>query len=670
MIINLLMTLICAMAQASAPAQLPDSVRVESSLPRAEVWKRLTSQERNLAFHLMNAARAGRSLMYHESHRHALVIRDALTSSLTRAHINDTKTLLGPQAFGEYLVYTAKFLDNYGPYDMRSQTKYVLTKVSREQLGEIFKIFGPLSPASEKETLDLMLVPTYELKRKPVTDADRLEETGGNFYEKGISKDEVNKALDKTLKPSLNCRVVRGELDLECDLHTVKSPGVVGKKLKEIDHHLRLAKNFAGTERQRNQIDYFLKYLVSGDEADFRQFNIEWLKDRTDSTIDLMIGWVETYDDWLNRIGSWENYVLIVDRDVTKKSSALAKNAQYFENQMPYEFEVEGELKAYKKTFPADYSPPAIMGYYFEEVSPIRTGGFNLPNYEDIRKDIGFKNVIRLPMPGQAEDPEAKAMRAQVVEAFTTADRVKDIMELYDTGKTVHVLLHEIIGHGSGTYDTKKYADGLDPSVALGSLGASLEEERADLTGLVFGTDPKLIESGVVADAVTLNRLKKTLWDLYLAIDFSAAVSRSKSLAQAHVRGRFLLISKLLEAKAIAWVSKDGGVVVTPGNQVLAVVDYDKCREVAIKLLSDLQRIKALREVDEMKALFAKYAATESINEPWAWALIDRGRDIAAFRGYVDQPWKISSDRRRIEVMGGSTLESVAPFWSHFYGGK
>ena len=660
----LVFTLVSAFA--AVPASLPQTVRVESSAPRAELWNQLPPRERNLAFHLLNAAREGRSLMFYESHRHALAIRDLLTKSLSKKNLQDTKALLAT-AFNEYLVYTAKFLDNYGPYDMRSQAKYVMSQVTRDQVKELMGLYSKLTPQHEKEILDLLFDPQYELKRKPVTDVDRLEETGGNLYEKGVSKEEVNAVLDKSLKPSLNCRVVRGVSNLKCDLHTVNSPGILGKKLQNISHHLLLAKNYAGSERQKKQIDYFLTYLKSGDEADFRQFNIEWLKDGTSSTIDLMIGWVETYDDWLNRIGSWENYVLVVDRDVTKKSAALAKNAQYFEDKMPYEFEVEGVKQAYKKVFPADYSPPAIMGYYFEEVSSIRTGGFNLPNYEDIRKDIGFKNVIRLPMPGQAADPEAKAMRQQVVEAFTTQDRVKDIMELYDTAKTIHVLLHEIIGHGSGTYDAVKYADGLDPSVALGALGASLEEERADLTGLVFGTDPKLIDAGVVADAATLNRLKKTLWDLYLAVDFSSAVSRAKSLAQAHVRGRFLLIAKLLEAKAVAWVPKDGGVM-TPGNQVLSVIDYEKCHEVAVKLLSDLQRIKALREVDEMKVMFAKYAATESINEPWAWALVDRGKDIAFFRGFVDQPWRISKDRMKIETFGQTTLESIAPYWGEFYG--
>ncbi|MBI1859932.1 MAG: hypothetical protein HYR96_03320 [Deltaproteobacteria bacterium] len=312
----------------------------------------------------------------------------------------------------------------------------------------------------------------------------------------------------------------------------MKTPGIIGEKLRLVESHLIKAKSHSKSEHQKAQIDHFIKYLHTGDEKDFRAFNIEWLKDRTDSTLDVMIGWVETYDDFLNRIGSWENYVLLVDREVTKKSAALAKNAQYFENLMPYEYMVEGEKKAYRKTFAPDYSPPAIMGYYFEEVSSIRTGGFNLPNFEDIRKTDGFKNVIRLPFPGQNADPEAKAMREQVVMAFTTRDRVKDMMDLYETGTLIQTLLHEVIGHGSGIVDPVKYADGVDPSIALGSLGASLEEERADLTGLVFGSDPKLVEAGVVKDEAERLRLKKTSWDLYLATSFSAAVSRAKSLNQ------------------------------------------------------------------------------------------------------------------------------------------
>ncbi|MBI1859933.1 MAG: hypothetical protein HYR96_03325 [Deltaproteobacteria bacterium] len=106
----------------------------------------------------------------------------------------------------------------------------------------------------------------------------------------------------------------------------------------------------------------------------------------------------------------------------------------------------------------------------------------------------------------------------------------------------------------------------------------------------------------------------------------------------------------------------------TGGNQVLVVKDYGKAHEVAVALLSELQRIKALREEGALKALFAKYSPTEAINEPWAKILIDRGKDIAFFRGYIDQPWRI--DKHRAQALGERTLEGAAPYWAEFYGAK
>src|SRR3989338_4592155 len=335
----------------AGPIPLPDGVRVESSKPRIELFNKLSQKEKNFAFHLFQAAREGRSLMYFESHRNALVIRDTLTRSLSKNNLADTKALLGPEAFAEYLIYAAKFLDNYGPYDSRSQIKHVLTKVNPDSVRELLRLHGArqLNPSGVEEIVGLLTNPEVELRRKPVADADRLEDSGGNFYEKGITKEEVLAVLDKKLSIGLNCRVERGPNGLVCNKHTLNSSGVVGEKLKVLYTHLLKAKAYASSDHQRKQIDYFLKYLETGDERDFRDFNIQWLKDGTQSTIDLMIGWVETYDDWLNRIGSWENYLLVVDRDVTLKSAALAKSAQLFENQMPYEYEVDGQTKAYRK---------------------------------------------------------------------------------------------------------------------------------------------------------------------------------------------------------------------------------------------------------------------------------------------------------------------------------
>ena len=154
---------------------------------------------------------------------------------------------------------------------------------------------------------------------------------------------------------------------------------------------------------------------------------------------------------------------------------------------------------AFKKKFPADYSPPALMVYYFQEISGFRSGGYNLPNFDDIRRDVGAKNIIRLPMPGEDADPTLKAMRREALQEFLPAGKVEPVLaNRDDVSGATWCLMHEIIGHGSGTYDTSKYAKTDDPVSVLGRPGSALEEQRADLTALVFVDDPKLVEIGAL----------------------------------------------------------------------------------------------------------------------------------------------------------------------------
>ena len=257
----------------------------------------------------------------------------------------------------------------------------------------------------------------------------------------------------------------------------------------------------------------------------------------------------------------------------------------------------------FKKTFPADYSPPALMVYYFQEISGFRSGGYNLPNFDDIRRDVGAKNIIRLPMPGEDADPTLKAMRREALKEFLPAGKVEPVLANRERCCRNLVLMHEIIGHGSGTYDTSKYAKTDDPVSILGRLGSALEEQRADLTALVFVDDPKLVEIGACKDATEARLFRQLTYDMYLG-DFLQRLSRDRTLAEMHQRGHWLFINKLLNAGAIRWVERNGGIRngdYDPENQVLAVVDYDQFQNVARALLGELQAIKANREEKQLQ---------------------------------------------------------------------
>ncbi len=637
------------------PLPLPKTIRVQSAAPRGEVWATLSPREKMLAHHLIQAANAGRELLFQRSHRHALTIKSLLEETLSQEQIQRTKSQLGEKAFQEFVVYGAKFLDQGGPY-APSNRKYVLEEVTQSQVQALIdgsSRASGLSTQDRTEIVRLLCDPQYEVQQSPESpDGKTLEMTGSNFYEKGITGPEVMAALDKTLKPNINSRVIRSDKGLACETLTTQSPAVVGAALQKVVAHLKAARPHALTAHQTKQIEAMITYFEGGNVEDFRQASISWVRDRADSRVDFMIGWVEFLGDFLSRMAAWESYVQIVDPEISRLAQALAQRAQEFENAMPY--------GPYKKTFPGDYSPPALMVYYFQELSGFRSGGYNLPNFDDIRRDVGAKNIIRLPMPGEDADPTLKAMRREAFQEFLPASKVEPVLANRERCYRNLVLMHEIIGHGSGTYDTSKYGKTDDPVSILGRLGSALEEQRADLTALVFVDDPKLVEVGACKDVTEAKLLRQLTYDLYLG-DFLLRLSRDRTLAEMHQRGHWLFINKLLNSGAIQWVARDGEAM-TPENQVLAVVDYDQFQNAARTVLGELQAIKANREEQQLITLFSEYAPLSAIEKPWAQAVIHRGQHLAINAGYVEQPWRVTADGK-YEMLGGSTLESIAPFW-------
>lgn len=636
------------------PMPIPKQLRIESAVPRNKVWKRLTSKQKKFAYHLMLAGLEGKKLLAHQIHRHSNKIREFIFDCFSNKQIEKTRKLLGKESFQELLIYSAKFLDQAGPY-ASSNRKYVLKTISSEKLTQLIDITASKWPESTKtEVAKLLTDPTYELQLYPESqEGTGLETTGGNIYEKGVTGEEVRSVLDKSLKINLNCRVVRQAGSLGCEVQTTKTSGIVGETLTKIVGHLKNAIPWASTKLQKEQLRKTIEYFENGNVEDFRSANIAWVKDGASSTVDTMIGWVEVYEDWLARVGSWETYVQVLDPVISKQAQALATHAQYFEDGMPY--------GTFKKTFPKNYAPPALMVYYFQERGSYRTGGYNLPNFDDIRRDIGAKNIIRLPLPGETEDPIFKEMVKEAISEYAPASKVESLLKNRETIWKVIVVLHEIIGHGSGTYDESKYGKGIDPISTLGPLGSALEEQRADLTALVFGGDKTLVDVGIYQTIDEAKTIRNEMYDYYI-YDFLRRTSAQRTFTEAHQRGHWLFIKKLLEAKAIGWASKTGAEKYTPEDGVLIVKDYEKFYEVSKSLLGELQSIKANRNEDALKKLFKNYAPLEEINSDWAKAIIKRGENLKINSGYVEQPWKITP-ALQFREMGGKSLESVAPFW-------
>ncbi|MBM4316235.1 MAG: hypothetical protein FJ116_02000 [Deltaproteobacteria bacterium] len=636
------------------PMPLPKQLRIEGSLPRKKVWDRLNKKQKKFAYHLMLAGLEGKKLLAHQIHRHSQRIRTFIFDSVSKKQLDKTRKLLGEEGFQEYLVYCAKFLDQAGPY-ASSNRKYTLKKTPINKLNQLMASLAPKwSETTKDEVLKLLTDPSYELQLYPENqEGTGLELTGGNIYEKGITGSEVKQVLDKSLKLNLNCRVTRQKSGIDCEMQTTKTQGIVGKTLQKIVAHLKNAIPWASTELQKEQLKKTIEYFETGNVEDFRAANIAWVKDGANSTVDTMMGWVEVYEDWLARVGSWETYVQVVDPEISKQAQALATHAQYFEDGMPY--------GTFKKTFPKNYAPPALMVYYFQERGSYRTGGYNLPNFDDIRRDVGAKNIIRLPLPGETKDPAFKEMVKEALSEYAPAAKVDALLQDRETIWKVIVVLHEIIGHGSGTYDESKFGKGVDPISTLGPLGSALEEQRADLTALVFGGDKTLVEVGIYKNLDEAKRIRNGMYDYYV-YDFLRRTSGQRTFTEAHQRGHWLFIKKLLEAEAIGWASKNGSESHTLQDGVLIVNDYEKFYTVSKNLLAELQSIKANRNEKGLKELFQKYAPLDEIDSGWAQAIIKRGENLKINAGYVEQPWKITPTLQ-FKSLGDKTLESIAPFW-------
>ena len=171
------------------------------------------------------------------------------------------------------------------------------------------------------------------------------------------------------------------------------------------------------------------------------------------------------------------------------------------------------------------------MVYYFQEISGLHTSGYNLPNFDDIRRDVGFKNIIRLPLPGEDTNKERLEIRKEALSEFAPADKVEALTQNQDQIWKVIVLLHEIIGHGSGTYDPAKYGPKEDPISALGEVGGSaLEEQRADLAALVFAGDARLADVGIYENAEKAKETQRLMYDYYVA-DFLRRTSRERNFS-------------------------------------------------------------------------------------------------------------------------------------------
>ncbi|MDZ7337254.1 MAG: dipeptidyl peptidase 3 [candidate division KSB1 bacterium] len=560
----------------------------------ADGFERLPLRQKLLAYHLCQAAIAGRDIMYDQNHRHALEIRRLMEEIITHAEGIDRDLLAK-------IVHYAKLVwINNGHYYSRSFAKFVpdFTPEQLRHAAEIAVRNGASLPCKEGESADSLLArlrasmfdPQYEpykTNKTPPQGQDILTASANNLYE-GVTLAEVESFEERY---PLNSRLVKRDGRLVEEVYRIGTdgipPGRYASQLAAVVENLERAAAVAEGAQQQ-ALRHLISYYRTGDLRQFHNFYLIWVRDNP--LVDTINGFVETYLDPRSVKGAWEGIVFFVDEKTTARMHALAASAQYFEDRAPWE-------DAYKKQ---GVQPPVANAIKVltqtGDQGPIGWAGINLPNEQWIReqhgsKSITLQNLIAARRKAQSDAllREFCATRAEFVRAKRYGDEAADAV----------LALHEIVGHGSGKVDPKLAGD---PSDYLREYYSTLEEARADLMALWNIFDPKLVEIGMVSDSQEVGR---AAYDDYVRDDLILLrlYPYATTIEEDHDRAAHLIVSYLRQTTGAVLLVRKGG------RSYPRVADYQAMRAGVGRLLAEIMRIKAQGDYAAAKELVTTYGS-------------------------------------------------------------
>ena len=556
-------------------------------------FEELEPAERVLMYMLSRAAIAGDGIFTRQVHRHAPDVV-ALLDALDRHNGRMPPALA--QAVRQELV---RALIHHGPYDQREHLKHERWTLNHTMLADAVDLAqadGARLPRGPNESaadmlkrlapvlLDLDVDGVHVEQRK---DLDIIAGSASNIYAPGVTHAMMGGLLGYW-QEKIN---VRFDLrDGRLFMQPYRVGALYGKELGNVIYWLRKALPLAEPGAQRNSIHALIDFYLTGDEALFREHSVYWLNSR--SRVDYLNGFVESYMDPRGVVGSFEaNAVFRADSALLEK---LAQAAPYFEARMPWE----------KKWQRAKVAVPVatVVNAVIEtgDAGPLSATAYNLPNYNDIRRDHGSKNVVLLNVELARSEEDR---RTTIAEFYPAAERNNALTHGVDAMRWL-TYMHEVIGHGSGQQDPSAKTG---QRVLKGRTAAALEECRADLVALYQVLDPKMVEMGAFKDAAQQQAVARAMYAWYLASDLTAMRSDpGLVLREAHRRGNHLVVSFLLDGGGR---KKDYGVQrqVADGKTFYALVDVRKARTGVADLLGTLQRHKSLVEDAAATDLFEKY---------------------------------------------------------------
>ena len=562
-------------------------------------FENLSLRQKQLLYHLSEAALMGRDILFDQNGRYNLVIRRTLEAVYQYGTVD--KSSVDYQAFEVYLkrVWFAN-----GIHHHYGEDKFIPGFSEAFFDAAVRSVDVSLLPLKAGETVDTLLArlkpvifdPTVMPKRTVQSgDTDWIQASANNYYGEDVTQAEVEAFYGKMkaegdsrcpLSYGLNSRLEKENGQLV--ERVWKVGGLYSEAIERIVAELEKAAAFAENEKQRQIIVTLIDYYRTGDLRTFDAYSILWVED-TDSQVDFVNGFIETYGDALGLKASWESTVNFRNEEATRRTQTISENAQWFEDHSPVDKRFKKERV---KGVSAKVITVTMLGGDCYPSTPI---GINLPNADWIRRDHGSKSVT---IENIMEAYDKASQGSGFSDEFVWSDEERNCIKTYGfLTDMLHTDLHECLGHGSG-----QLLPGTDPD-ALKAYASTLEEARADLFGLYYLADPKMQELGLVPDgeAFKAEYYKYMMNGLLTQL---VRIEEGKDVEEAHMRNRQLIARWVFEQGATDKVVE---LKKREGKTFVVINDYQQLRALFGKLLAGVQRIKSEGDYEAGRSLVENY---------------------------------------------------------------
>ena len=601
---------------------------------RVPGFENLSLQQKELVYYLTEAALQGRDILFDQNGKYNLRIRRTLEAVYT-GYKGDKNT----PDFKAMEVYLKRVWFSNGIHHHYGSEKFVPGFAPEFFKEAVLSADTSTLPLAEGQTAEQLCDELFPVIFDPAVMPKRVNQAARedlvltsacNYYD-GVTQKEAEDFYNAMKDPKdetpvsygLNSRLVKENGKIQEKIWKVG--GLYGQAIDKIVYWLKKAEGVAENPEQKAVIAELIKFYETGDLKTFDEYAILWVKD-LNSLVDFVNGFTESYGDPLGMKASWESLVNFKDMEATHRTEIISGNAQWFEDHSPVD-------KQFKKDEVKGVSAKVITAAILAgDLYPATAIGINLPNSNWIRSHHGSKSVTI----GNITDAYNKAAHGNGFnEEFVYSDAELQLIDKYaDLTGELHTDLHECLGHGSG-----KLLPGVDPD-ALKAYGSTIEEARADLFGLYYVADPKLVELGLTPNADAY----KAEYYTYLMNGLMTQLVRiepGNNVEEAHMRNRQLIARWVFEKgaadKVVELVKKDG-------KTYVVVNDYEKLRELFGELLSEIQRIKSTGDYQSAHDLVESYAV--KVDPALHAEVLERYKklNLAPYKGFVNPKYEAVVD--------------------------